>query len=93
MTLIQAFVRNWNYCYLTPIFFGNAMSEKNAKLISAAELRAHVARIVRATGSQEQEAQRVAHNLVMANLSGHDSHGVGTVPLYVRWAQLNWEDR
>ncbi|MFZ9252146.1 MAG: malate/lactate/ureidoglycolate dehydrogenase [Hylemonella sp.] len=59
------------------------MSEKNAKLISAAELRAHVARIVRATGSQEQEAQRVAHNLVMANLSGHDSHGVGMLPRYV----------
>jgi len=59
------------------------MSEKNAKLISATELRATVTRIVQATGSQEQEAQRVANNLVMANLSGHDSHGVGMLPRYV----------
>lgn len=29
------------------------------------------------------EATRVANNLVMANLSGHDSHGVGMLPRYV----------
>jgi uncharacterized oxidoreductase len=29
------------------------------------------------------EAAQVADNLVMANLSGHDSHGVGMVPRYV----------
>ena len=34
-------------------------------------------------GSAPAEAEQVAHNLVMANLSGHDSHGVGMVPRYV----------
>ncbi len=54
-----------------------------SKLISASELRAVVARVVQAAGSSEQEAQAVAHNLVLANLSGHDSHGVGMLPRYV----------
>lgn len=34
-------------------------------------------------GSTAQEANEVATNLVMANLSGHDSHGVGMAPRYV----------
>ena len=54
-----------------------------SKLIPAAELRAVVARVVQAAGSSEKEAQTVAHNLVLANLSGHDSHGVGMLPRYV----------
>jgi len=54
-----------------------------SKLISASELRTVVARIVQAAGSSAQEAQTVAHNLVLANLSGHDSHGVGMLPRYV----------
>lgn len=40
-------------------------------------------RIVRGTGSSAAEAQAVAANLVMANLKGHDSHGVGMLPRYV----------
>jgi uncharacterized oxidoreductase len=51
--------------------------------ISAQDLRAQVARIIEAAGSQAAEAAQVADNLVMANLSGHDSHGVGMVPRYV----------
>ena len=47
------------------------------------ELRQTVARILAAAGSTEAEAATVAANLVMANLSGHDSHGVGMVPRYV----------
>jgi uncharacterized oxidoreductase len=54
-----------------------------SKTIQAAELRSRVATIIRAAGSSEAEAQTVAHNLVLANLSGHDSHGVGMVPRYV----------
>jgi uncharacterized oxidoreductase len=53
------------------------------KRIQAAQLRATVAAIIAAAGSQPQEAQAVADNLVLANLSGHDSHGVGMVPRYV----------
>ncbi len=42
-----------------------------------------MASILAAAGSTPEEAGVVAANLVMANLSGHDSHGVGMVPRYV----------
>jgi uncharacterized oxidoreductase len=35
-------------------------------------------------GSAESEAAQVADHLVRANLAGHDSHGVGMLPTYVR---------
>ncbi len=34
-------------------------------------------------GSKGREPQQVADNLVMANLMGHDSHGVGMLPRYI----------
>ena len=37
-----------------------------------------------AGGSAACEAGLVADNLIAANLAGHDSHGVGMLPLYVR---------
>jgi uncharacterized oxidoreductase len=37
-----------------------------------------------AGGSAPREAELVADNLVEANLTGHDSHGVGLLPAYVR---------
>jgi hydroxycarboxylate dehydrogenase B len=40
--------------------------------------------IVEATGSDEAEAREVADHLVEANLKGHDSHGVGMLPAYVK---------
>ncbi len=51
--------------------------------ISANQLRTKVAHIIEQAGSTPAEAAQVADNLVMANLSGHDSHGVGMVPRYV----------
>jgi uncharacterized oxidoreductase len=39
--------------------------------------------IVSAGGSEAREAKLVAENLVTANLTGHDSHGVGMIPRYV----------
>ena len=39
--------------------------------------------IVLAGGSDAREARLVAENLVMANLTGHDSHGIGMMPRYV----------
>jgi uncharacterized oxidoreductase len=39
--------------------------------------------VLRAAGSDEHEASKVATSLVEANLRGHDSHGVGMVPRYV----------
>lgn len=37
-----------------------------------------------AAGSSEHEARLTAEHLVGANLAGHDSHGVGMIPLYVQ---------
>ena len=51
--------------------------------VRAEPLRRFVATVVERGGSSATEAQRVAHNLVEANLTGHDSHGVGMLPRYV----------
>lgn len=45
-------------------------------------LSALVDAMVRAAGWTESQARETAHHLVLANLSGHDSHGVGMIPLY-----------
>ena len=47
-------------------------------------LRAVTHLVARRMGSDEAEAQEVADHLVRANLVGHDSHGVGMLPTYVR---------
>ena len=39
--------------------------------------------VVAAGGSDAREAKAVAENLVMANLLGHDSHGIGMIPRYI----------
>jgi len=53
------------------------------RLFTAPALTAAVRAIVAAAGSSADEADRVATNLVEANLRGHDSHGVGMVPRYI----------
>ena len=40
--------------------------------------------VLAAAGSTAAEATVVARHLVEANLTGHDSHGVGMIPAYVR---------
>jgi uncharacterized oxidoreductase len=53
-------------------------------VIEPETLRAFVkATFVRA-GSSEREASLIAEQLVGANLAGHDSHGVGSLPVYLR---------
>jgi hydroxycarboxylate dehydrogenase B len=47
-------------------------------------LRAMTHLIARRMGSKEEEAAEVASHLIKANLTGHDSHGVGMLPSYVR---------
>ncbi len=54
--------------------------------IKANELRQLALLIVRATGSHDGEAAAVADHLVRSNLCGHDSHGIGMLPDYVRMA-------
>jgi uncharacterized oxidoreductase len=41
-------------------------------------------RVFAAAGSSEEEAGIIAGHLVEANLKGHDSHGVGMIPSYLR---------
>ncbi len=40
--------------------------------------------LLRAAGSSHDEATTVARHLVEANLTGHDSHGIGMLPTYVK---------
>ena len=51
--------------------------------IHPAELRAFAAALLLAAGSNAAEAMVVADHLVDANLAGHDSHGLGMLPLYL----------
>src|SRR5919106_2348562 len=54
---------------------------------TADALRGVISAIVKAGGSADGEANLVADHLVQANLAGHDSHGVGMIPTYVRHVQ------
>src|ERR1051325_6728055 len=51
---------------------------------SADKLRQLTSAILKKGGSAAAEADLVADHLVLANLAGHDSHGVGMIPSYVR---------
>jgi uncharacterized oxidoreductase len=50
-------------------------------------LKKAIEAIVTAGGSDEREARTVAENLITANLTGHDSHGVGMIPRYIEALQ------
>ncbi|WP_353186030.1 Ldh family oxidoreductase, partial [Bosea sp. (in: a-proteobacteria)] len=52
------------------------------KLHRPEALRSLIRDMVTKAGWSEPEAQETADHLVLANLSGHDSHGVGMIPLY-----------
>jgi uncharacterized oxidoreductase len=51
---------------------------------SAAALTDLISRMCVAGGSSQAEAAQVAEQLVTANLYGHDSHGIGMMPHYVK---------
>jgi uncharacterized oxidoreductase len=53
-------------------------------LVQHEALRALGRAMLTAMGSDADEAAIVADHLVDANLAGHDSHGVGLLPMYVR---------
>ena len=59
------------------------MTSSDYKLFKAEGMREAIAMVIAATGSSGREPQQVADNLVLANLKGHDSHGIGMVPRYV----------
>ena len=51
--------------------------------IAAKKLTQIVVKILTIAGSGTKEAKIVASHLVQSNLLGHDSHGVGMIPVYV----------
>lgn len=58
-------------------------ADESCVTVHAEPLKAVVRAIVARTGSDAREAALVADHLVDANLTGHDSHGVGMLPRYV----------
>ncbi len=52
-------------------------------VVPASELEQMSFHIFRAVGASEEEADIVSKHLVIGNLTGHDSHGVALVPIYV----------
>ncbi|MDB5539143.1 MAG: malate/lactate/ureidoglycolate dehydrogenase [Devosia sp.] len=60
------------------------MTETKMHLIGWEQLQASTTSVFRAAGSAPREAQLIAEHLVEANLRGHDSHGVGVVPMYLK---------
>jgi len=53
-------------------------------VLSAGQLTEVARRLLAAAGAAEADAAHVAAHLVDANLAGHDSHGVGMIPQYLR---------
>jgi len=59
-------------------------------IVPSEKLHQLTAAICQAVGATERDAELVANHLVAANLAGHDSHGVGMLPIYVRcWTEDN----
>ena len=60
------------------------MADLPTHLISVDDLQRYVGAIFTAAGTSAEEGDRIAHHLIGANLTGHDSHGVIRVPRYVQ---------
>jgi hydroxycarboxylate dehydrogenase B len=56
--------------------------------VKAENLIDFVADVFGHAGSSREEARRIATYLTTANLTGHDSHGVIRVPVYIRWKTM-----
>jgi hydroxycarboxylate dehydrogenase B len=54
------------------------------RVIPLEPLNAAIRLVVRGFGSSEAEVDAVASNLIDANLTGHDSHGIGMLPRYAQ---------
>lgn len=51
--------------------------------VQADNVEALIRTLCRAAGSDQREADMMARNLTRASLTGHDCHGVGTIPTYI----------
>jgi hydroxycarboxylate dehydrogenase B len=56
--------------------------------IKVQNLISFVAEVFAHSESSAEEARRIATYLTTANLTGHDSHGVIRVPVYIRWKKM-----
>src|SRR5437588_9310027 len=56
--------------------------------LDAQRLIDFVAEVFTHSESSPEEARRIATYLATANLTGHDSHGVIRVPVYIRWKKM-----
>lgn len=55
----------------------------NSYSFDVTRLGAAIRLVVRGFGSHDAEVEAVTGNLIEANLTGHDSHGIGMLPRYV----------
>lgn len=53
-------------------------------VVSAADLEDFGVQVLQRSGCSAEEAAVVSSSLVESNLKGHDSHGIGYLPVYVR---------
>jgi uncharacterized oxidoreductase len=53
-------------------------------LVDETKLHDFVVDVFTAAGSSQREASLISRHLVDSNLRGHDSHGVGSIPVYIR---------
>jgi uncharacterized oxidoreductase len=63
------------------------MAELPTHVIAAGTLERFIADIFAKAGCERGEADQIAHHLLGANLTGHDSHGVIRAPRYIQWLQ------
>ena len=61
-------------------------------IITAEKLRDFTSRVFQAYGVGPTVADTVAESLILANLMGHDSHGVYRIVSYVAYLQKGWID-
>ncbi len=61
------------------------LNELPTHLIPVEALQTFIAAIFAKAGCEPGEAGQIAHHLLGANLTGHDSHGVIRTPRYVQW--------
>ncbi len=60
----------------------SAAGATGVHVVPLARLDDAIRRVVRGFGSSPTEVDAVAGNLIEANLTGHDSHGIGMLPRY-----------
>jgi uncharacterized oxidoreductase len=66
------------------------MTNARVQLVTAGALETMVRDILVAAGCDDEEGGHIARELVGANLTGHDSHGVVRVPIYIDWMRAGY---